>query len=220
MRRKESKKASLLKPLFRCLWCILMFYTCFHPDPGIESNVLAGHEDSVWGLTYSAVHHRLASCSADGTIRIWDPQNSSPCLSVFNKERGTQQCWMCGLICLFIFCVFAFYCHMMLGQTNFPPHGTNKVQFNSVQLWTVSLMHNFIFLLCCFCVFSSEHGTPTSVAFVAADPNQVVASFDGGETLLYDLNTEQSVISLETQTKDGRFGFLKRIMPAVQMRPC
>ncbi|XP_071352558.1 striatin-4 [Trachinotus anak] len=104
-------------------------------DPGIESSVLAGHEDSVWGLTYSAVHHRLASCSADGTVRIWDPQNSAPCLSVFNKER--------------------------------------------------------------------EHGTPTSVAFVATDPNQVVVSFDGGETLLYDLNTEQSITALETQTKDG-----------------
>uniref|UniRef100_UPI0037E96ECE striatin-4 n=1 Tax=Semicossyphus pulcher TaxID=241346 RepID=UPI0037E96ECE len=104
-------------------------------DPGIESSVLAGHEDSVWGLTYSAALHRLASCSADGTIRIWDPQNSSPCLSVFNKER--------------------------------------------------------------------EHGTPTSVAFVATDPNQVVVSFDGGETLLYDLNTEQSTTTLETQTKDG-----------------
>uniref|UniRef100_A0A3B3DJ27 Striatin, calmodulin binding protein 4 n=1 Tax=Oryzias melastigma TaxID=30732 RepID=A0A3B3DJ27_ORYME len=104
-------------------------------DPSIESSVLTGHEDSVWGLTYSTVHHRLASCSADGTIRIWDPQNSSPCVSVFNKER--------------------------------------------------------------------EHGTPTSVAFVATDPNQVVASFDGGETLVFDLNTEQSVIALETQTKDG-----------------
>ncbi|XP_075997561.1 striatin-4 [Genypterus blacodes] len=104
-------------------------------DPGIESSVLAGHEDSVWGLTYSAVHHRLASCSADGTVRIWDPQNSSPCLSVFNKER--------------------------------------------------------------------EHGTPTSVAFVSSDPNQAVVSFDGGETQLYDLNTEQSIMVLETQTKDG-----------------
>uniref|UniRef100_A0A8C5GFV1 Striatin N-terminal domain-containing protein n=1 Tax=Gouania willdenowi TaxID=441366 RepID=A0A8C5GFV1_GOUWI len=104
-------------------------------DPGIESSVLAGHEDSVWGLTYSSVHHRLASCSADGTIRIWDPQSSSPCMSVFNKER--------------------------------------------------------------------EHGTPTSVAFVPTDSNQIVVSFDIGETLLYDLNTEQSVTALETQTKDG-----------------
>ncbi|XP_037123404.1 striatin-4 [Syngnathus acus] len=104
-------------------------------DPGIESSVLAGHEDSVWGLTYSAVHRRLASCSADGTVRIWDPLNSAPCLSVINKER--------------------------------------------------------------------EHGTPTSVAFVASDPNQVVVSFDAGETLLYDLNTEQSITALETHTKDG-----------------
>lgn len=63
-----------------------------HADPGIESSVLAGHEDSVWGLTYSAAHHRLASCSADGTIRIWDPQNSAPCMSVFNKERGRHPC--------------------------------------------------------------------------------------------------------------------------------
>lgn len=50
----------------------------------------------------------------------------------------------------------------------------------------------------------SEHGTPTSVAFVNTDPSQVVVSFDGGETLLYDLNTEQSIMVLETQTKDGK----------------
>lgn len=51
----------------------------------------------------------------------------------------------------------------------------------------------------------TEHGTPTSVAFVATDPNQVVVSFDGGETVLYDLTTEQSSTALETQTKDGTF---------------
>ncbi|KAJ3590861.1 hypothetical protein NHX12_008809 [Muraenolepis orangiensis] len=104
-------------------------------DPGIESSVLEGHEDGVWGLAYSATHHRLASCSADGSVRIWDPQGSSPCLSVFNKEK--------------------------------------------------------------------ERGTPTSVAFVTTDPNQVVVSFDCGDTQLYDLNTEQSIMGLETQTKDG-----------------
>ncbi|KAK7882591.1 hypothetical protein WMY93_028765 [Mugilogobius chulae] len=74
-------------------------------------------------------------CSQVTMTVIWNPQNSAPCLSVFNKER--------------------------------------------------------------------EHGTPTSVAFVATDPNQIVVSYDGGETLIYDLNTEQSVISLETETKDG-----------------
>ncbi|XP_063061957.1 striatin-4 [Engraulis encrasicolus] len=104
-------------------------------DPGVESSVLSGHDDSVWGLAYSSSLKRLASCSADGTVRIWDPHNSNPCLSVFNKEK--------------------------------------------------------------------EHGTPTSVAFVTSEPGQVVVSFDGGNTLLYDLNTEQSVMTLETQTKDG-----------------
>lgn len=43
------------------------------------------------------------------------------------------------------------------------------------------------------------------MAFVATDPNQVVVSFDGGETVLYDLTTEQSTTALETQTKDGMF---------------
>uniref|UniRef100_A0A673MQ66 Striatin-4-like n=1 Tax=Sinocyclocheilus rhinocerous TaxID=307959 RepID=A0A673MQ66_9TELE len=104
-------------------------------DPGVESSVLSGHEDAVWGLAYSSSLKRLASCSADGTVRIWDPHNSSPCVSVFNKEK--------------------------------------------------------------------EHGTPTSVAFVNSDTSQVVVAFDGGETLLYDLSTEQSIMVLENQAKDG-----------------
>uniref|UniRef100_A0A669EJI3 Striatin 4 n=1 Tax=Oreochromis niloticus TaxID=8128 RepID=A0A669EJI3_ORENI len=116
-------------------------------DPGIESSVLAGHEDSVWGLTYSAVHHRLASCSADGTIRIWDPQNSSPCI--------------------------------------------------------------FHILITSHCLF---HGTPTSVAFVATDPNQVVVSFDGGETLLYDLNTEQSVTILNMMSSFAGSELINRVV--------
>lgn len=60
--------------------------------------------------------------------------------------------------------------------------------------------------LICFCCCFLEHGTPTSVAFVTTDPNQMVVSFDSGETLLYDLNTEQSIAALETQTKDGMLG--------------
>uniref|UniRef100_A0AAR2IVN7 Striatin N-terminal domain-containing protein n=1 Tax=Pygocentrus nattereri TaxID=42514 RepID=A0AAR2IVN7_PYGNA len=104
-------------------------------DPGVQSSALLGHEDSVWDLAYSSTLKRLGSCSADGTVRIWDPQNSTPCISVFNKEK--------------------------------------------------------------------EHGTPTSIAFGNADLSQAVVSFDGGETVLYDLNTEQSILVLETHTKDG-----------------
>ncbi|KAM9469375.1 striatin-4 [Clarias gariepinus] len=104
-------------------------------DQGVESAVLLGHEDSVWDLAYSSTLKRLASCSADGTVRIWDAQNSTPCVAVFNKGK--------------------------------------------------------------------EHETPTSIAFGNVDTSQAVVSFDSGETVLYDLNTEQSIMVLETQTKDG-----------------
>ncbi|XP_072464178.1 striatin-4 isoform X2 [Notamacropus eugenii] len=60
-------------------------------DPGVLSSVLEGHGDAVWGLAFSLTSHRLASCSADGTIRIWDPSGSSPtCLCTFHTagEHG------------------------------------------------------------------------------------------------------------------------------------
>ncbi|XP_036915093.1 striatin-4 isoform X2 [Sturnira hondurensis] len=53
-------------------------------DPSVLSHVLEGHGDAVWGLAFSPASQRLASCSADGTIRIWDPSSSSPtCLCTF-----------------------------------------------------------------------------------------------------------------------------------------
>ncbi|KAI5622241.1 striatin-4, partial [Silurus asotus] len=97
--------------------------------------VLLGHEDAVWDLAYSSTLKRLASCSADGTVRIWNPQSSTPCITIFNKEQ--------------------------------------------------------------------ERGTPTSIAFGNVDLSQAVVSFDNGETVLYDLNTEQSIMVLEAQTNEG-----------------
>jgi len=149
--------------------------------------VLDGHKDSVWGLAYSAAHHRLASCSADGSVRIWDPQGSSPCLSVFNKEKGMYLIWIAFIHIALLF----------------------KRTCRHVYKWI--LQYGFCGLgRCCVCLFIYfflERGTPTSVAFVTSDPNQVVVSFDCGDTLLYDLNTEQSIIGLETQTKDGENRF-------------
>ncbi|XP_070355196.1 striatin-4 isoform X4 [Equus asinus] len=53
-------------------------------DPSVLSHVLEGHGDAVWGLAFSPTAQRLASCSADGTVRIWDPSSSSPtCLCTF-----------------------------------------------------------------------------------------------------------------------------------------
>ena len=59
------------------------------PDPSVLSHVLEGHGDAVWGLAFSPASQRLASCSADGTVRIWDPSSSSPtCLCTFPTVSG------------------------------------------------------------------------------------------------------------------------------------
>uniref|UniRef100_A0A8D0C2E6 Striatin 4 n=1 Tax=Salvator merianae TaxID=96440 RepID=A0A8D0C2E6_SALMN len=57
-------------------------------DPTVLGNVLDGHKDAIWGLAFSPSKNRLASCSADGTVRIWDPSSSSPasCLSTYGAE--------------------------------------------------------------------------------------------------------------------------------------
>ncbi|KAL6037266.1 hypothetical protein STEG23_015139, partial [Scotinomys teguina] len=68
------------------------------PSPNVdpydtyESNVLAGtlvaHTDAVWGLAYSGIKNQLLSCSADGTVRLWNPQEKLPCVCTYNGDKG------------------------------------------------------------------------------------------------------------------------------------
>ncbi|XP_066426235.1 striatin-4-like, partial [Molothrus aeneus] len=46
-------------------------------DPRVLRGVLEGHSDAVWGLAFDVTGRRLASCSADGTVRLWDPRGDS-----------------------------------------------------------------------------------------------------------------------------------------------
>ncbi|XP_059812185.1 striatin-3 isoform X3 [Hypanus sabinus] len=100
-------------------------------DPSVILSTLAVHTDAVWGLTFSSIKNRLLSCSADGTIRLWNPAEKSPCLSTYNVER--------------------------------------------------------------------ENGIPTSVDFVGADPAHIVGSFTSGNTVIYDMETSQSLVMLASQ---------------------
>lgn len=61
-------------------------------EPSVLRGALYGHTDAVWGLAYSSAHQRLLSCSADGTLRLWDATNTSPSLTVFN-EKGGEGVW-------------------------------------------------------------------------------------------------------------------------------
>ncbi|XP_062431804.1 striatin-3 isoform X3 [Rhea pennata] len=115
------------------------------PSPNVdpydtyEPNVLAGtliaHTDAVWGLAYSGIKNHLLSCSADGTIRLWNPPEKMPCICTYNGEK--------------------------------------------------------------------EHGIPTSVDFIGCDPAHMVTSFNTGSTVIYDLETSQSVVMLSSQTESG-----------------
>uniref|UniRef100_A0A9J7XQL6 Striatin, calmodulin binding protein 3 n=1 Tax=Cyprinus carpio carpio TaxID=630221 RepID=A0A9J7XQL6_CYPCA len=100
-------------------------------DPSVLAGTLLGHSDAVWGLAYSGIKERLLSCSADGTIKLWNPQGKSPCLSTLNSDR--------------------------------------------------------------------DHGVPTSIDFNGCDPAHMVASYNTGDVVIYDLETSQPVVVFSAQ---------------------
>uniref|UniRef100_A0A8C2ZBN5 Striatin n=1 Tax=Cyclopterus lumpus TaxID=8103 RepID=A0A8C2ZBN5_CYCLU len=59
-------------------------------EPSVLRGALCGHTDSVWGVVYSSAHQRLLSCSADGTVRLWNAADTSPSLAVFNERGGEE----------------------------------------------------------------------------------------------------------------------------------
>uniref|UniRef100_A0A8C2HVX6 Striatin, calmodulin binding protein 3 n=1 Tax=Cyprinus carpio TaxID=7962 RepID=A0A8C2HVX6_CYPCA len=104
----------------------------------VLAGTLLGHSDAVWGLAYSGIKNRLLSCSADGTIKLWNPQEKSPCLSTFNSDR--------------------------------------------------------------------DHGVPTSIDFNGCDPAHMVASYNTGDVVVYDLETSQPVLVFSAQGETIPFG--------------
>lgn len=70
------------------LMSLLSLSLMFAAEPSVLRGALCGHTDLVWGVVYSAAHHRLLSCSADGTVRLWNAADTSPSLAVFNERGG------------------------------------------------------------------------------------------------------------------------------------
>ncbi|CAF1098248.1 unnamed protein product [Adineta ricciae] len=53
-------------------------------DSTVLNKVLDGHTDAVWQLVISG--QKLLSCSADRTVRLWDPSLSQPLQSTYSSE--------------------------------------------------------------------------------------------------------------------------------------
>uniref|UniRef100_A0A3Q3VLG3 Striatin n=1 Tax=Mola mola TaxID=94237 RepID=A0A3Q3VLG3_MOLML len=104
-------------------------------DQQVLRGALCGHTDSVWGLVYSSAHQRLLSCSADGTVRLWDANTTSPALAVFNEDK--------------------------------------------------------------------KLGVPSSVDLVCSEPAHLVTSFTNGQIGLFNMETRQLVLSLESTLEPG-----------------
>uniref|UniRef100_A0A8C1LMF2 Striatin, calmodulin binding protein n=1 Tax=Cyprinus carpio TaxID=7962 RepID=A0A8C1LMF2_CYPCA len=100
-------------------------------EPSVLRGALSGHTDAVWGLVYSSAHHRLLSCSADGTVRLWSAADTAPAIAVFNEDK--------------------------------------------------------------------ELGVPSSVDLVCSDPAHMVTAFTNGRMGIFNMETRQLVLELESQ---------------------
>ncbi|XP_030627625.1 striatin isoform X2 [Chanos chanos] len=101
-------------------------------EPSVLRGALCGHTDAVWGLVYSSAHHRLLSCSGDGTVRLWNAADTSPALAIFNENQ--------------------------------------------------------------------ELGIPSSVDLVCSEPAHMVTSFTNGKIGLFNMETRQLILNLESQS--------------------
>lgn len=122
---------------------------------------LCGHTDSVWGLVYSSAHQRLLSCSADGTVRLWDANTTAPALAVLNEDKSNQPPTVLS-----------------------PPPLLLPPLANSTSP-------------------SPELGVPSSVDLVCSEPAHLVTSFTDGQIGLFNMETGQLVLSLESSSEPG-----------------
>lgn len=59
-------------------------------DPTISGNVLIGHTDAVWSLSYSgSPRDQLLSASSDMTVRLWNPRSNDPLLQTYHLNDSS-----------------------------------------------------------------------------------------------------------------------------------
>ena len=77
--------------LYRTITDPSHLFPLIRSDPSVLAGSWTGHTDAVWGLAYSGIKNRLLSCSADGTVKLWNPTEKNPCISTFNANKGEDR---------------------------------------------------------------------------------------------------------------------------------
>ena len=59
-------------------------------EPSVLKRTLSDHTDSVHGLSLHSQKSQLLSCSADGTVKLWDASAKTPLLQSYVSEPGKE----------------------------------------------------------------------------------------------------------------------------------
>lgn len=60
----------------------------YFSDPSVLQATLAEHTNAVWGLSMHSSKMQLLSCSADATVKLWNPTGKIPLLNTFRVDAG------------------------------------------------------------------------------------------------------------------------------------
>uniref|UniRef100_A0A3B3IL52 Striatin, calmodulin binding protein 3 n=1 Tax=Oryzias latipes TaxID=8090 RepID=A0A3B3IL52_ORYLA len=172
---------------------------------------LRSHFDGVRALAFHPVEPCLVSVSEDHTLKLWNltktvPAKKSasfdvepiytfrghegPVLSLAMTSTG-EQCFSGGIDSTIQW--------WNIPGSNVDPYDTYDSSVlaadGTVKLWNPAAKEP------CISTFNTdmEHGIPTSVDFNGCDPAHMVASFNGGDVAIYDLETSQTAVVLKGQ---------------------
>ncbi|OXB66060.1 hypothetical protein ASZ78_001547 [Callipepla squamata] len=146
---------------------------------------LRSHFDGVRALAFHPVEPVLVTASEDHTLKLWNLQKTVPA-----KKSAS----------LDVEPIYTFRAH--IGPVLSLAISSNGEQCFSggidatIQWWNMPSPNVDPY-------DTYEHGIPTSVDFIGCDPAHMVASFNTGSTVIYDLETSQSVLMLSSQVESG-----------------
>uniref|UniRef100_A0A8C9SWM4 Striatin n=1 Tax=Scleropages formosus TaxID=113540 RepID=A0A8C9SWM4_SCLFO len=137
-------------------------------EPSVLRGALCGHTDAVWGLVYSSAHQRLLSCSADGTVRLWNAADTSPALAIFNENAELGIPSSVDLVC-------SDPAHMV---TSFSSGRTGLFNMETRQLVLSLVFSTCVDTICSACRVNKVLSHPTLPITITAQDDRHIKFFD------------------------------------------